>query len=466
VTEAEITGPVPGTATLAGAPHVLPGGYVEEEFFLSGTASAYAACGELGSDGRWQVEPADSAEFVTRLLVRRPADAARHGGTVVVEWLNVSAGTDAAPEWSLTHRHLGRAGMAWVGVSAQRVGVAGGGIAALGAPLQQADPRRYGRLVHPGDAWSFDIFTQAALAVRAGAGVLGPLRADRLIGAGVSQSAAHLVTYLNAVAPHTRAFDAYLVHSRGGGCPPLSGMGVGADGTVDLSPMSSGDIRIRDDLTVPVLTLQTETDLIMLGFAGARQPDTGLLRLWEVAGTAHADTYLRASGVHGDDTTIEELARLCAPITTPMGPHLPTEIPVNSGPQHHYVAQAALAHLDRWVREGEPAPTAPRLGLTDDRSGLVTDELGVARGGIRTGFVDVPAAVLSGLGQSGAVFAFLFGTTRAFDDATLRRLYPGGRDEYAKRFADATAQAVADGFVLAADVEEMNALAVAMFAPG
>jgi hypothetical protein len=62
-------------------------------------------------------------------------------------------------------------------------------------------------------------------------------------------------------------------------------------------------------------------------------------------------------------------------------------------------------------------------------------------------------------------FATLFGTTRALDADTLRGLYPGGRDEYAKRFAEATALAVADGFVLAADAEEMTALAVEMY-PG
>jgi hypothetical protein len=142
-----------------------------------------------------------------------------------------------------------------------------------------------------------------------------------------------------------------------------------------------------------------------------------------------------------------------------------TQFPVNSGPQHHYVAQAALAHLDRWVREVVPAPAAPRLELAGDPPDLVRDELGIARGGIRTGFVDVPAAVLSGAGQQGQAFVALFGTTMPFEPATLRQLYPGGRAEYAKRFADATAQAVAEGFVLGADADEMNALAAAMY-PG
>jgi hypothetical protein len=459
MTGPQTTGPLPGTAVLAGAPHALPGGYVEEEFLLHGTATAHRGVGELGADGMWSTEPAEEAAFVTRVLVRRPGEPQRHDGTVVVEWLNVSAGADSAPEWSMVHRRLGRAGSAWVGVSAQRVGVLTGA-----GSLHRSDPQRYAELVHPGDAWSYDVFTQAAWAVRSGQ-LLGPLLADRLLAAGVSQSAAALVTYLNGVAPHSGAFDGYLVHSRGGGSIPLGGVPVGADGAVDLSSIRGGGVRLRTDLPVPVLTLETETDLVALGFAAARQPDTERLRTWELAGAAHADTYLLAAGRHRDDTTVAELAAMCAPTTTPFGPGLATEAPINAGPQHHYVAQAAMAHLDRWVREGVPAPRAPRLELAGDPPALVSDELGVARGGIRTGFVDVPTAVLSGLGQRGAGFAVLFGTTRPFDAATLGRLYPGGRDEYAERFAAATARAVEDGFVLAADAAEMTALAVEMYPP-
>jgi hypothetical protein len=460
MTELDLTGPVPGKPTLAGVSPEPPTGYVEEEYFLGGTAASYEAVGALGVDGLWTVEPGASAEFRTRLLVRRPADPDQHNGTVVVEWLNVSGGTDAGPEWALTHRHLTREGAAWVGVSAQKVGVAGGAVG-MGAALQVADPERYGSLVHPGDAWSFDMFTQAARVVRTR---LSGLRPERVIGAGVSQSAAYLVGYLNAVAPAAHAFDAYLVHSRGGGVPPLTGLAIGPDGAVDFSGMTVGGARIRTDLTVPVLILQTETDLVGLGYAQARQPDTALLRVWELAGAAHADTYMLASVAHADATTPEQLARLCAPTHEPFGPLMTLDLPINSGPQHHYVAQAAVAALDRWIRDGTPAPTAPQLALTTAEPPVpVLDELGVATGGIRTGFVDVPAAVLSGLGQDAGGFAVLFGSTRAFDEATLHRLYPGGRDEYAKRFADATARAVAGGFVLAADAEEMTALAVAMY---
>ena len=145
------------------------------------------------------------------MVVCRPSDPGAFTGTVVLEWLNVSAGFDAPAHFMLTHRQLVRAGWAWVGVSAQRAGIEGGSIfdrpgpgpgpAPLVLPaLKASDPSRYGSLLHPGDSFSFDIFSRAARAVRNG-GVLGPLTPACLLAAGQSQSAIHLVTYVNAVAP-------------------------------------------------------------------------------------------------------------------------------------------------------------------------------------------------------------------------------------------------------------------------
>ena len=42
---------------------------------------------------------------------------------MIVEWLNVSGRVDANPDWTQTHNELIRDGFAWVGVSAQAVGL-------------------------------------------------------------------------------------------------------------------------------------------------------------------------------------------------------------------------------------------------------------------------------------------------------------------------------------------------------
>ena len=51
-------------------------GFVQEEFFLSGTATSFTNLNELGTDGRWEAEPAEEAEYKTRVLVYRPANEA------------------------------------------------------------------------------------------------------------------------------------------------------------------------------------------------------------------------------------------------------------------------------------------------------------------------------------------------------------------------------------------------------
>ena len=226
-------------------------------------------------------------------------------------------------------------------------------------------------------------------------------------------------------------------------------------------------MRVRTDVA-PVLTVQTETDVTgVLAGVTARQPGSTRFRWWEIAGASHADTYLLGAASFSDSGELPpaELARLMAPTAEPFGMQCPA--PVNSGPQHHYVAQAAIAHLDRWARGGDPPPRSPLLEVDpDDHMRLVRDESGIARGGIRTGWVDVPVAALSGIAPAGAPgIAVLLGTTRVFDAAELARRYPGGRDEYAAAFGAATERAVAGGFLLAEDAGEIGALAAAAY-PG
>src|SRR5262245_6237609 len=54
-----------------------PAGYVEEERFLSGTATAYAKAGVWATDGRWTAKPSSASNYKVRILVRRPSDARR-----------------------------------------------------------------------------------------------------------------------------------------------------------------------------------------------------------------------------------------------------------------------------------------------------------------------------------------------------------------------------------------------------
>ena len=80
---------------------------------------------------------------------------------MLVEWLNVSGGIDAPAVWMMAHREIVRAGYAYVAVSAQQVGVDGGAsLLGVDMSLKSQNPKRYAPLHHPGDAFSYDIFSQ------------------------------------------------------------------------------------------------------------------------------------------------------------------------------------------------------------------------------------------------------------------------------------------------------------------
>ena len=132
----------------------------------------------------------------------------------MVEWLNVSGGVDDSPDWTLSHNELVREGFAWVGVSAQAAGV---------EAARAIDPKEYSSLSHPGDSYSYDIFSQAGEAVRDDAGtILGGLAPRALIAMGESQSACRLMTYIDAVQPVAHVYNGFLVHSQFGTGAPLS----------------------------------------------------------------------------------------------------------------------------------------------------------------------------------------------------------------------------------------------------
>ena len=445
-------------------------GYLVEEYFVSGTATSYRLKGEATADGVWTAEAAGTAPYATRIVVVRPVDPRAFNGTVAVEWLNVTGGLDAGPDWTYSHREMLRRGYAYVGVSAQKVGVEGGqSLGGAGMPLKKQNPARYATLAHPGDQFSFDIFSQAGEAVKSGK-VLGPLKARRVLATGESQSAVFMTTYIDAIDPIAKVYDGFYVHSRFGGAPAPEFASM--RGGPNARPAPTG-VKLRADLRAPVMTLISETDLIgsnLSGFWTADQPDNAKLRIWEMPGTAHVDNYMFMIGGFDDGhASPDKIAGLWKPTDALFGAKM--AYPINSAPQHHYVAMAAMAALETWVRTGRPPPKAPRMEIeapakAGDAPKLVADAQGNTKGGIRTPWVDAPTAKLSGLGNTGGPFGFLVGTTMPFDQATLAKLYPGGKADYLKAFDASLAKAVTGGFILPADQAEIRALAAANWPGG
>jgi len=437
-----VTGPVAAKAAPGDPSHDYPffaaledlkaRGYVEQEFFVSGTANRYET-----PDGATGKVIDGNHKYVTRLVVRRPAAAARFNGTVIVEWNNVTSGHDLDIDWYQIHEHLIRSGYAWVGVTPQRVGV---------EALKVWNRNRYGSLdVSDGgaitnDALSYDVFADVGRVARTpkGADFLGGLKPQRVFATGHSQSSARLATYVNSVHPLEPVFDAVILHGGGG--------------------------RIRTDLKIKVWKLNSETDVI-IGQAAARQPDTDNFRTWEVAGDSHVDTQFIASRV-------KLVARDGNPIASGFTPGQrggrnsaapapqlaaggnPCELPTYSDVPFYQVMAAALDHLVVWVRDGKAPPTAPPIDVTSaGPPGVIARDAdgNSSGGGIRLAGIAVPTAMNSGQ-NSGPGFCWLYGSHVAFDAAKLKTRYPT-HAAYVAAVRDVTEKNVKAGYILRPDAD-------------
>ncbi len=369
---------VPTTAEFPGAPTIdlASYGYTEREYLMSGTTNIYRESGTWGSNGRWGVSVAQSGvPYTTRLLVRYPANPAKFNGTVVVEWLNDTTGGDQDPVWSEIYSEALAQGYAYVGVTAQTEGM---------NELKSWDPVRYAALGDENDGQSYDIFTQAAEAIRAeSATLLGGLAVKEVIGAGDSQSAFRLLTYVNAIQPLSHAYNAFMLVGRAALTAPIG------SGLVSLTPFPA---LIRTDNTTPVIQIETEGDIEELGFAYARQPDNNYLRTWELAGAAHIDLH---EGLYEANTIERENPTLTAPACVFGVVANGATQPDNMGV--YELEDSALAWLQKWITAGTQPPHGSEISTIPILNIVQRDQYGNALGGIRLPEIQVPTETYSAI---------------------------------------------------------------------
>jgi len=426
-----VEGPVPSVAPgdssrnypfLATPIDLAARGYVENEFFISGTACRYSgvglANGTIANCG---------LAYKTRIVVRRPASPASFNGVVLAEWQNVTAQYDIDHYWHESADHIMRAGYAWVGISAQRAGVQP--LPPPANPLTSINtlrlwsPLRYGSLDVTGggvvvnDDLSYDIFSQAVKALRApaGTGPLGPLAAHTVIALGTSQSGSRLALYHNSIWPIQEPLvDAFFIgESRG---------------------------VLRADLTVPVLRLLSEVDVNPT----FRPADAPYYRHWEVAGAAHA-----GSGFVDNIQPLLDRDQVFRTATNCVRP------PVSRIPKR-YVYNAAWDHMVAWVRQGQLPPVAPRINYVG--TAIARDAFGNALGGIRLSEHAVATAENSATNRAadaspGSGFCGLFATHVPFTAEQLAALYRN-HGRYVSQVAQVNGANVKAGFLLSADSEE------------
>ena len=375
--------------------------YTEQEFFYSGLATNLATGAK--------------APYESRMLVRLPSEPRKFNGTVIVEWLNVTGGNDLETTWPVEGSYLMQHGYGYVGVSAQLVGA---------DFLPTWDAKRYAGIVHPGDEFSFDIFSQAMQALRdpienravlGGVTGIDPMRGmtvKHLVANGASQSASKLTEFVNR--GYNRGLvDAYVI-TRGGG--PFN------------------------ELSTPIWQDNEETQ-------AARPPDSAHYRVWEEAGMAHAPyawySYIWAM-----------YQRDLVPSGTPNP--INTACAINRG-QVDYTARALSTWVAHYFETGNMGPSMPRLSR-NSAGELVRDSNGLAEGGIRQPFIEAPVAYNAGTGCP------LFGTYRGWTPAMIQSLYPT-HEKYVAAVKAATAYDLNAGWLLPPDAKAAIANAEAFTAP-
>jgi Alpha/beta hydrolase domain len=427
-----VTGPIAATARPGDPSHDYPffatdqdlraHGYVEEEYFIEGTANRYttpdAATGTVIDGGH---------EYRTRIVVRRPVSPRKFNGTAIVEWYNVTNTFDYEVIWSRSFRHMLDAGYVWVGVSAQASGVHSD------RGLRAWNPNRYGSLdltdggTVTDDSLSYDVFSQAAQALRhpRGANPVPRLDVKTLIATGQSQSASRLTTYANSVHPIAPVYDAIAI--------------------ID------GGVQLRTDLPTKIFKTASEYD-VLSNQAARRQPDSDRFVYWEIAGASHSDrhAYLVNNPIRLRDAGVSGLLA---------GPTAPCVAPARSNVPYEYVLDAMFDHIVRWARQGFQPPTAPKIEITDSttRPAIATrDAYQIIQGGIRLAAVAVPTerntGWNTGLTSDRDSACAQGGTWIPFDETTLRSLYPS-HASYMRAVRQVTAQNVRDGYLVRADAD-------------
>jgi len=390
-------------------------GYEQREYFVSGTARAL--------DG-------STAPYTTRIVVFRPTSDERFNGTVMLDWVNVTAQFENAVDILEAREMLLREGWAFVHVSAQQAGL-------CCTPLTPKvyDPVRYGAIAHPGDQYAADMFSQVAQAIRSHPRGLDPMRGldvRQVIAAGQSQSADKLYDYVANNQDGAQVVDGFLIHG---------------NGTVKKT--------FPQPLTVPVLNLLSDREA---------EPDPPtkdpLYRLWEVAATAHSDLFIGYQSVHGNGPRVagqppadragyRSIMEAAGNYGQVLDPLLGTCTVAGAAMPMHYATSTALHELNRWVRTGSPPAATPRYQFTPTGE-LAKDEYGNTKGGIRLPPVAVPVA------RYESTACNLGGITIPFSDVQLQQLYPTFAD-YDAKMRRATDRAVRQGWLLRPDaVDQMR----------
>jgi hypothetical protein len=395
-------------------------GYVEEEYFVSGTANL---------DAQDQAAGGANMPYTTRILVRRPVDASRFSGTVQLE--PIGEGTQAVPGWTRAWPYFVSHHDVWVGVAISKANV---------ETLQKKfDPVRYAPLNISDEGLRWDILAQVAWAMRSPDGPLGKLGfldqaavipgLFRIYASGWSVTGCMQADFINK-GHHARArrpdgrplIDGYIV----GACPTSGPIDVPADAAV-IQVMSESEYG--DDAAARSAVI------------AARRPDGNTagdhrFRWYDVAGVADVGypdqpqfslaAYQAGAG--------KDAAADCGR-------------PVSGVSTMSDIARAMFRNLDEWVRIGRYPPHGAVFQLNEDRT-VKRDQYGNVLGGLRPYWTDAPSFKFTLCAHAGY--------EEPFSKDQFSKLYKD-RDTYVEKVTDAVILLVNSRNMLAEDADALLA---------
>ena len=440
----------------------LQAGYIEEEYFMHGSANIYE---ETGVHTKRVVCP--EVSYCNRFLLRKPADEKKFSGDVMIEILNATAGFDIDRMWILGKEEIMRRGAAYIGITSKPD---------VFEALRKFDPERYReiswRLPYPREEmeWTaaadplllphekeeetglfWDILMDLAEYVKNTSEILPAGRERKLYLLGWSQSAGYMTTYRNYFAFSGRGenlFDGYLA---AGGIHSL------------VIPLNQNDYGRQlphmekvDRMPVPYISVQTESENAAFGGYEVRQDNSDTKELkyvsYELAGATHDTVYSLLEYYRGDDYLYE----------IGVGPQYVGENGTPSDYPSQFVFAAIYRHLIRWVREGLMPPAAPRIEV-DEKMENAVDQYGNAVGGVRLPLLDAPFGTYYNYSDCSHMPGGknpLFGHVEYFSEERLARIY-GTLLQYEQKVRYLAEQAIDRGYLLEEDRENCIRNAVA-----
>lgn len=396
-------------------PDLIPYGYIEEEYFVSG---------EVGGK-----------RYETTMLVRKPKDPRKFSGLVAVETIHAQG---AIPMWGQKQTWMS-GGHGWIGVASQLV--------TFNRFIKKHNPTRYADLVMPDagegtpqpgmglrnpaqDLISQEIMTQVGRLLKANLprGPFRGMRVKKLVMGGASQTGGTTLRYIEQSHEKARLANGKSVY----------------DAYFPMMAFPSKPLPATDATIVHACT---EGDL-MMSLAGKRQigfkPDgdgPDRYRHYEIAGMSHV-------GMRGVKDPLQVFSTLGGGFKP--GEHL-SQFPAAE------LMRPIAVNLVAWIMHGTPPPRAPLIEVADGE--IVRDVYGNAKGGVRSPYVNQPTVryIASAPTEPGDnPFRRLIGLEEPIPPEGLRAMY-GTKEAYLQRFGQEIDNMVAGRWLMADDGARLKA---------